>query len=314
MVTFVHRPVLIAAALAIVVGIDVSAGFAQTQVRVVRDRSTIWRRDARLTATTVRSGTLLDVVGRDGDWYVVVIPAERGGNGETGLIAVALVEPVAAAPALRRAAPPQSAPPRSSAQAPVRPLRSERPTAGRSVAVYGFGDFSEGVWLAHRSFAALFGRSDAPMFGGGVRVDFRTWYVEGMVERFEKTGQRVFVSDGSVFPLGISDTVRVVPLSATIGYRREGRRVTPYVGGGAGRYLYKETSEFADPSENTDEGFTSYHAVGGVEFAGGPWVKPAVEVQFTTVPKALGSSGASAAFDEHNLGGVQVRVKILIGR
>jgi|SRR5581483_2960694 len=291
MVTVAHRARLITAALAIAVAMDVSAGFAETQARAVRDDAAIWCADLPLAAITVPSDMRLDLVGREDGGSVVVTPPEQD------------------APSPRR-----PAPLRLSAQAPVRAPRSGRRSAGRSVAVYGFGDFSEGVWLARRSFAAVFGRSDAPMFGGGVRLDFRTWYLEGTVERFEKTGQRVFVSDGSVFPLGISDTVRVVPLSATIGYRREGRRFTPYVGGGVGRYLYQETSEFANPSENLDEGFTSYHAVGGVVFPGGPWVKPAVEVQFTTVPNALGSVGASAAFDEHNLGGVQVRVKVLIGR
>ena len=33
--------------------------------------------------------------------------------------------------------------------------------------------------------------------------------------------------------------------------------------------------------------------------------------EFATVPGALGSSGASAAFNEHNLGGIQLRVKVL---
>jgi hypothetical protein len=39
-----------------------------------------------------------------------------------------------------------------------------------------------------------------------------------------------------------------------------------------------------------------------------------VEARFTTVPDALGSSGAAAAFGESNLGGWQVFGKILLGR
>jgi len=106
----------------------------------------------------------------------------------------------------------------------------------------------------------------------------------------------------------------VIPIAATVGYRHRARTMAPYVGAGVGVYLFKETSDFADPSENASERFRSYHAVGGVEFLTGRSVRAAIEVQYTTVPDALGASGASAAFDEHNLGGVQVRVKILAGR
>src|SRR5207249_4176225 len=113
---------------------------------------------------------------------------------------------------------------------------------------------------------------------------------------------------------GIADRIRVTPLFATIGYHREGRKLSGYGGGGAGRYSYQETSDFADPSENIDQSFTSYHALGGVEFATLSWLRVGVEVQFTSVPNGLGASGASAAFKEKNLGGVQLRVKLLAGR
>jgi hypothetical protein len=43
-------------------------------------------------------------------------------------------------------------------------------------------------------------------------------------------------------------------------------------------------------------------------------LRAALEIQFTTVPRALGTTGASAAFNEHNLGGVHGRLKILVGR
>ena len=36
--------------------------------------------------------------------------------------------------------------------------------------------------------------------------------------------------------------------------------------------------------------------------------------RYTTVPDALGTSGASKSFGENNLGGLQVRVKVLVGR
>jgi hypothetical protein len=98
-------------------------------------------------------------------------------------------------------------------------------------------------------------------------------------------------------------------------YRQPGRHVAFYGGGGIGQYFYKEESDFADPSENISERFSSYHAVFGAEFGAlTPILKAAVEVQFTNVADALGTSGASQAFNERNLGGVQVRAKILVGR
>jgi len=282
---------------------------------VVRDGVTIWRREARtIPATTVRSGTLLDVTGRDGDWYEVVIPTEDGGKGQLGLIAASQVEVVGGGGVVTPAAgqPPESQPRLN--QPPVAPAQTRRPPAPRRVELFGFGDIAYGTWLAHDTFNAVLGNSNAPMFGGGAQVRVGSLFIEGAVDYFQKTGTRVFVNAGTVFSLGIADTVRVIPITATIGYRHAGRQLTPYVGGGVGTYLYKESSDFADPSENLKEQFVSYHALAGVEFGRRGRLRAALEVQYTTVPNALGTTGASAAFNEHNLGGVRGRVKILVGR
>jgi hypothetical protein len=68
------------------------------------------------------------------------------------------------------------------------------------------------------------------------------------------------------------------------------------------------------PTDNHDRAYAAYHVLGGAEFTTRRLVGFAVEGQFTTVPGALGASGVSAAFDEHNLGGFQVRVKVLLGK
>ena len=44
------------------------------------------------------------------------------------------------------------------------------------------------------------------------------------------------------------------------------------------------------------------------------WVLTAFEVQYTTVPDALGMPGVSGEFGETNLGGLTFRVKVLVGR
>ena len=298
-----------ALALALVFVVSISAA-AQTQVRVIRNQATIWRRDAAVPATTVKAGTVLDVVGRDGDWFIVLVPPEYGGSGETGRIAALQVEAI------------EGSPERTPAErAPVRPSApGRRPVVAephRAIEVFGSGEVGLNTWLARDTFAAVLGSSTGPVVGAGVEVRMVGHiFVQVAVERFEATGQRVFVSNGQVFNLGIADTVRVIPVSVTAGYRHDFRTFASYFGGGAGRYFYKETSDpqLADPSENLDERVTSYHVLAGFEFGGRGPVRTAFEVQFTSVPNGLGANGASAAFNERNLGGVQVRLKILAGR
>ncbi len=291
--------------LMIVFAVSASAA-AQTQVRVVRDQAIIWRREARIPITTVKTGTVLDVVGRQDDWFIVVVPPESGGAGESGMIAASQVEAVTGSPRAGTAR--GQAKPAAAAQRAA--LETSRP-----VEVFGSGQVALNTWLAHDAFNAVVGHSFGPLFGGGVEVHLHDRvFIEGNVEFFQQTGQRVFVSNGQVFKLGISDTVRVIPLSVTAGYRHRFKTLTSYFGGGAGAYFYRETSAFSDASENVSERFASYHALAGVEVAGGRWWRTAFEVQFTTVPNALGPSGTSAAFGEHNLGGVQFRAKVLFGR
>ena len=125
----------------------------------------------------------------------------------------------------------------------------------------------------------------------------------------------VFVSDGEVLPLGIEDRVTINPITFSAGYRfRTSSTLVSYVGGGAGSYRLRETSDFADPSENVDERHTAYHALGGVEFGISKWVLAAFEAQYTTVPDGLGGTGVAEAFGETNLGGTSLRFKVLVGR
>jgi hypothetical protein len=304
-----NRLMRVTCACVLLIVFDASVVVAQTRVRVTRDQATIWRRDAPIAATIVKAGTVLEVNGREGDWYVVVIPPGSSASGRLGLIAISQVEIVSGDAPQRPAVPERQ---RGREQGDAR--RPPAPIPRRDVGVFGFGQVGLGAWLAHDTFAAVLGNATTPMFGGGVQVRFQSLFVEGAAERYQKTGERVFVKDGEVFKLGIADRVTVTPVFATVGYRRDGRKYSGYGGAGAGRHSYKETFDFADPSEDVDKKFTSYHALGGVEFPARAWLRVAVEVQFTTVPNSLGASGASAAFKEHNLGGLQLRVKFLAGR
>ena len=82
----------------------------------------------------------------------------------------------------------------------------------------------------------------------------------------------------------------MTPIELTTGWRFVMNRATPYMGAGIGRIFYKEDSAFADAGENVDARFTSYHALGGVEFRNG-WVATAFEVEYSRVPGFLGIGG-----------------------
>jgi len=284
-----------------------TTAFAQTKVRVIKDRATIWGLEARVPLTTVRKGTVLDVIRREGKWFVVGMPFKMVDMPDEGMIAADQVEPVDASepPAPTR---PSQPPARAQSQRPP-------PAAPPPVSVFAFGDVGYQYLLAKHSFSAVLGDAHGFTFGGGAEVRIHDrFFVGASVARFEENGERVFVTNGEVFRLGIRDTIRIVPFAISGGYRFTTPEGAFYVGGGAGRYFYRETSDFASAGENLDESHPAYHLLTGIEFPARGSFRAAVEFQYTSVPDALGSSGVSAAFGERNLGGFDIRLKILGGR
>ena len=169
---------------------------------------------------------------------------------------------------------------------------------------------------AKQTFEAILGESLRQFWGGGVQAAFRGGlYVEVAASRFEKTGQRAFVSNGQAFQLGIPLTARITPLEFSAGYRfRAAPRIIPYGGAGVTRYAYVETSEFAESGESVDASDVGYLVMGGVEVRAHRWIGVSVDVQYAHVTGILGSAGISKEFGEDNLGGTAVRVKVLVGR
>ena len=272
-------------------GFAVSAS-AQTNVRVTHDRTTIWTADFTETAAVVRAGTILTVLRRNGDWYEVRVPTPAGGS---GWVLKSNVDTNTSAP---------------------RPVA--RPTAlvmtpPRKLGIVGFGQFGYVRFAAERSFSAILGTPGGGFYGGGAEVRVTNAFLSASVERFEKTGQRILVVDGEVFSLGIPDTVTMTPIAVSAGWRIPHERATPYFGGGVGRILYREQASFTESSENIRAQYASYHVLGGVEFRN-EWVATAFELQYTRAPQTIGVGGASAAFQETNLGGVVARIKVLVGR
>jgi opacity protein-like surface antigen len=287
---------------------QVAAGqAAPSQVRVVQDQTTIWSRSPSLVLAIVKAGTVMQAVAREDRWIVVIVPASAGGKGNRGFVLAAHVEHVAGTPEIPVRQPDTSTPSEAAARPAVSPP---------AIGIRGFGVASYALFRAHDSFEAVFGSAWQPFYGGGGQVVIRDrFFVDASFEQFKKTGQRVIVSNGEVFPLGIDDEVTVNPFTVSGGYRfRTNRSMVSYVGGGIGTYRYRETSDFADPSENVDERHTGYHALGGVEYGVARWTFVAFEVRYASVPDALGPPGVSGEFDETNLGGFSLGLRVLVGR
>ena len=185
--------------------------------------------------------------------------------------------------------------------------------------IRGFADVGSTTFAATESFETILGTASGVVFGGGVEGMLpKNIFVNVRASRFRKTGERVFVTEsGERFGLGIPTTITVTPLEFTGGYRFDrGWRVVPYGGGGFGRHRYEEVSDFAEEDEGVKESFTGYHLLGGAELRVSQWIGAAGELQWATVPDALGSdpNGVSSQFDETDLGGLTFRVKVVVGR
>ena len=195
--------------------------------------------------------------------------------------------------------------------------------ASEQVAVRGFADFGLTRFTAADTFDATLGSSSGTFVGGGVEVVLpQRWlpdFFNVRISHFGKSGERVFVEDGEVFPLGIAMDVAITPVEVSAGYRfrpvwRQ-QKLVLYLGGGIGWHRYSETSEFAESGEDVSETFTGFHALGGVEYRLGRWYGVAGEAQWTSVPDALGESAGSVGgtLNESNLGGFSLRVRLVIG-
>ncbi len=280
---------LVAAALVALTALMSEPAAAQgARVRVTRRAPVLESpRGDSVVLGVVDVGQELEVLTRQGTWYQIVTPA--GMSRPRGWIAAASVALVGSLPS---AAP---------AQKP----------SGRTL-IRGFGEASGGWFNAHDSFETIVGSAFGTTYGAGAQVAFPGGaFVQASVERYRKTGSRVLVSGTQIYTLDIVDSVTVTPIEVTVGYRDARlRKAIPYAGVGIDwETLKEEAPTLADATG----GHVGYHVVGGVEVPIAGWLWAAGEVEWTSLPKALGDTGISAAFGESDLGRVALRFKLLIG-
>ena len=179
-----------------------------------------------------------------------------------------------------------------------------------------FGTFAVDRMAATESFDAVTGSPVILGYGGGVQVT-NLWgglFVEASVERSAADGERVFVHDDEVFPLGVPLEITMTPIDAVVGWRSAQGRVKPFVGGGATFFGYRETSDFAENGDDVDESKVGFVIMGGAEVALARWIHLRGDLRYRQVNDVLGVAGVSAAFDEDRLGGFGAAVKLVIGR
>lgn len=201
---------------------------------------------------------------------------------------------------------------------PRPPARPALPPPAPAVALRLFADGGVDRFAASRTFNAIFGKESGPIVGGGGEVVVHgRWFLRVDAWRFKAEGERAIRVENQTFRLGIPLTVTVLPIEVDVGYRMplgRARALIPYIGGGISSHSYKETSSFSTGDENVNERFTGYQILGGLEYRLHRLVGIAGEVQYTTVPDAIGAGGLSAEFSEDDLGGVIVRARVLFGR
>src|SRR5262249_9526004 len=140
---------------------------------------------------------------------------------------------------------------------------------------------------------------------GGLFAEVGAW-------RFHEEGERVFIANGTRFPLGIHEDVTLTPIEISGGWRFRFRKLPkffPYAAAGLPSMRYQETSDFSAADEDVDENFGGYHLSVGAEYKILRWLGVAGEAQWTTVPDAIGNGGVSATFQENELGGKALRFK-----
>jgi hypothetical protein len=181
--------------------------------------------------------------------------------------------------------------------------------------VFAWGDWQQ--MTAKDSFDAVTGAATMSGSGAGAEVH-RLWrgvFVRGSVSSMKADGERVFVFDGTVFPLNIPLEITMTPIELGAGWRFApiGGRLVPFAGAGALWMKYAETSQGDVGSEGVNETYSGAVVFGGVDVSVWRFVSAGAEVAWRTA-KVKDPAGSLAAFGEDNLGGLSVRVMVSIGR
>jgi len=188
-------------------------------------------------------------------------------------------------------------------------------TAGAQSSMDVRGYFVAGsTWLnAADSFEAVADTNRTSNIGGGGAVTiWKSVFVDVAVQRMAIEGQRVFVDQGTVYPLNIPLQVTMIPFDVAAGWRTPGR-VSAYGAVGVSRISYTERSDFAADDEDVDDSGTGLLLLGGADVTIWKFVSIGGEVRYRHVDGPLGETGVSAVFGERSIGGVAASLRVSVG-
>src|SRR5262245_41385763 len=167
---------------------------------------------------------------------------------------------------------------------------------------------------SQKSAQAAFGSSGSATFGGAFRyVHRRGFYAAAGARTWSKDGERVFAASPTapVQHLGFPLSVRLTPITATVGYRfRRDRTFVPYVGLGGGVTLYREESEVAGEGHSDSRSAGTFLGEAGVEYGKGRF-RYALETSYSVASGGVGVGGISEVYGEDDLGGWAVLGKVV---
>ncbi len=200
------------------------------------------------------------------------------------------------------------------------PAWAQATTAASSpgIGARAFGHFEWQTMAATETFDAVTGKSTLTGLGGGVEVQ-RIWrgiFARVAISRMSQSGQRVFVFDNTVFPLGVPLDLTMTPLEFAAGWRFQPlgfRGIVGYLGAGGMSLSYNESSPSDAAGEEVSERVSGFLLFGGVEVPVWRSVTAGAEVGWRKA-EVLNPAGAMGALDENDFGGGTMRVMVSIRR
>jgi hypothetical protein len=191
-------------------------------------------------------------------------------------------------------------------------LASAQPIGASVYATYGTTSLT-----ASNTFEAAAGtsRKSAPGIGGTVTGLWRGLFVDVAFTQYTLDAQRVFIDQGTVFPLGIPVRITMRPFDLVGGWRHKGRsRFSPYGGAGVVFFQYREDSDFATAGDDVDERKTGLVVLAGADVRLMRLFKAGGEFRYRAVDGILGLGGVSQVFGDDQLGGLSFAARFSVGR
>jgi hypothetical protein len=179
-----------------------------------------------------------------------------------------------------------------------------------------YATYSTTSLTASNTFEAAAGtsRKSAPGIGGTVTGLWRGAFVDVAFTQYKLDAQRLFIDQGTVYPLGIPVRITMRPFDVIGGWRYGSRgRVSPYGGAGLVFFQYREDSDFAAAGDDVNERKTGVVALAGGDVRVLRLVSVGGEFRYRTVDGVLGLGGVSQIFGDDQLGGLSFAARFSVG-